>query len=161
ASPLSPPSLHDALPILLPANPRPDMPQQFDLKAFLANLTQKPGVYRMYDAKDTLLYVGKARNLKRRVSSYFTKSAKDAKTMALVDVVARAEVTVTNTETGALILENTLIKKHRPRYSILLRDDKSYPYILLSGHEYPRMSFYRGARVKHGRLFGPFPGAHA
>ncbi|HEX6930175.1 MAG TPA: excinuclease ABC subunit UvrC [Gammaproteobacteria bacterium] len=133
----------------------------FDLNAFLRNLTQKPGVYRMYDAKDALLYVGKARNLKRRVSSYFQKTAKDAKTMALVELIGRVEVTVTNTETEALILENNLIKKHRPRYNILLRDDKSYPYIHLSEHEYPRMSFYRGARVKNGRLFGPFPGAHA
>ncbi|HEX7029168.1 MAG TPA: excinuclease ABC subunit UvrC [Gammaproteobacteria bacterium] len=135
--------------------------QNFDLNAFLRNLTQKPGVYRMYDAKDTLLYVGKARNLRRRVSSYFQKTAKDAKTMALVELIARVEVTVTNTETEALILENNLIKQHRPRYNILLRDDKSYPYIYLSEHEYPRMSFYRGARVKQGRLFGPFPGAHA
>ncbi|HEX7046493.1 MAG TPA: excinuclease ABC subunit UvrC [Gammaproteobacteria bacterium] len=137
------------------------MQPDFDQKTFLQTLTQRPGVYRMYDAKDTLLYVGKARNLKRRVSSYFSKSAKDAKTMALVELIARVEVTVTNTETEALILENNLIKQHRPRYNILLRDDKSYPWIYLSDHEYPRMSFYRGARPKKGRLFGPFPGAHA
>lgn len=133
----------------------------FDLKAFLSNLTQKPGVYRMYDAKGTLLYVGKARNLKRRVSSYFQKTAKDAKTMALVAQIARVEVSITNTETEALILENNLIKEHRPRYNIVLRDDKSYPYIYLSEHEFPRMSFYRGARVKKGRLFGPYPGAQS
>lgn len=137
------------------------MQPDFDQKTFLQTLTQRPGVYRMYDAKGTLLYVGKARNLKRRVSSYFSKSAKDAKTMALVELITRVEVTVTNTETEALILENNLIKQHRPRYNILLRDDKSYPWIYLSEHEYPRMSFYRGARPKKGRLFGPFPGAHA
>lgn len=133
----------------------------FDLDIFLRNLTQKPGVYRMYNAAGTILYVGKARNLKRRVSSYFQKTAKDAKTMALVGQIERVEVTVTNTETEALILENNLIKEHRPRYNILLRDDKSYPYIYLSDHEFPRMSFYRGARVKKGRLFGPYPSAHA
>ncbi len=133
----------------------------FDLNAFLRNLTQRPGVYRMYDAKGELLYVGKARNLRRRVSSYFQKTAKDAKTMALVSLIDHVEVTVTNTETEALILENNLIKQHRPRYNILLRDDKSYPYIYLSEHEFPRMTFYRGARPKKGRVFGPFPNAQA
>lgn len=133
----------------------------FDLNAFLRNLTQRPGVYRMYDAAGALLYVGKARNLKRRVSSYFQKTAKDAKTMALVSLINHVEVTITNTETEALILENNLIKQHRPHYNILLRDDKSYPYIYLSDHEYPRMTFYRGPRRKSGRLFGPFPSAQA
>lgn len=133
----------------------------FDLKSFLKSLTSRPGVYRMFDAKDDVIYVGKAKSLKRRVSSYFQKAAKDAKTMALVDAVARVDVTVTNTETEALLLESNLIKQFKPRYNILLRDDKSYPYIHLNDHEFPRISFYRGVRRKQGRFFGPYPSAAA
>ncbi|MDX1455810.1 MAG: excinuclease ABC subunit UvrC [Gammaproteobacteria bacterium] len=139
----------------------PAFDRDFDLAAFLKTLTQHPGVYRMFDAKGDVIYVGKAKNLKRRVSSYFQKTAKDAKTMALVAAVGKVDVTVTNTETEALILEANLIKQFRPRYNILLRDDKSYPYIHLNDHEYPRISFYRGARKKKGQFFGPYPSAGA
>lgn len=133
----------------------------FDPKAFLATLTTRPGVYRMYDADGSLLYVGKAGNLKKRVSSYFRRSVNTAKTLAMMQQVANVEVTVTSTETEALILENNLIKEHRPRYNILLRDDKSYPYIRLSDHTYPRVYFYRGKPTRKGRLFGPFPSVQA
>ncbi len=104
----------------------------FDSAAFLKSLTGKPGVYRMLDAQGTVLYVGKARNLKKRVASYFQKTASDSKTQSLMEQVDNIEVTVTHTETEALILESTLIKQHKPRYNILLRDDKSYPYLLLT-----------------------------
>ena len=137
------------------------MTQEFDAKAFLKTLTSRPGVYRMLDSEGKILYVGKAKNLKNRVSTYFQKSVNTAKTIAMVQQVADVEVTVTNTETEALILENNLIKEHRPRYNILLRDDKSYPFIRLSDHEFPRMHFYRGNRTKKGKLFGPFPSAHS
>ncbi len=134
----------------------------FDPQAFLATLTHRPGVYRMYDADDALLYVGKARDLRNRVGTYFQGRATDAKTMALKARIARCEVTVTHTETEALLLENELIKAHRPRFNILLRDDKSYPYIHLSTqHEFPRLSFYRGPRRGPGQYFGPYPSAGA
>ena len=133
----------------------------FDSKAFLKNLTSRPGVYRMYDATDQVIYVGKARNLKKRVSSYFQKRDSSPKTRALVSNIRRIEVTVTHTENEALILENTLIKAHRPRYNILLRDDKSYPYIFLSDDPFPSLSFHRGRRGKQGRYFGPYPSATA
>ncbi len=130
---------------------------EFDHKAFLGSLTTGPGVYRMLSAQGDILYVGKARNLKRRVASYFRKNHDSPKTRALMVQVERVEVTVTHTETEALILENNLIKAHRPRYNVLMRDDKSYPYIHLSGHTYPRLSFYRGTRREKGRFFGPYP----
>lgn len=134
----------------------------FDPKAFLNNLTQRPGVYRMLDEQGTILYVGKARNLKKRVSSYFRSNVADPKTRALVKQICGIEVTVTNTEGEALLLENNLIKEHRPRYNILLRDDKSYPYIYLSRQDdFPRLSFYRGSRKEKGRYFGPYPSAGA
>ncbi|MDX1594598.1 MAG: excinuclease ABC subunit UvrC [Gammaproteobacteria bacterium] len=135
----------------------------FDLDGFLATLTTRPGVYRMFDAADAVLYVGKARNLKRRVSSYFRRGAvHDAKTARLLEQVTRVEVTVTHTENEALILENQLIKSLRPRYNVLLRDDKSYPYIhLTEGEPFPRLAFHRGARDGRGRYFGPFPSAGA
>jgi len=125
-------------------------------------LPESPGVYRMLDAEGTVIYVGKARSLKRRVSSYFTRSAQGAKTHAMVAQVADIQVTLTHTEAEALILENNLIKELRPRYNVLLRDDKSYPYIYVSTHQdYPRLSFYRGSRKGPGRYFGPFPSASA
>jgi len=130
---------------------------EFDHKAFLASLGTGPGVYRMLSEDGTILYVGKARNLKRRVASYFQKNPDSPKTRALMRQVHRVEVTVTHTETEALILENNLIKAHRPRYNVLMRDDKSYPYIHLSDHQYPRLSFYRGRRKEKGRFFGPYP----
>jgi len=133
----------------------------FDPAAVLAHLTHRPGVYRMLDAAGTVIYVGKARDLKRRVTSYFQGSrAHDAKTIAMVRTVAGIEVTVTRTEVEALMLEYNLIKEHRPRFNVMLRDDKSYPYILLeTGHKFPRLSFYRGPRTSKGRLFGPYPNA--
>jgi excinuclease ABC subunit C len=134
----------------------------FDLDAFLNQLTSRPGVYRMLDAAGGTLYVGKARNLKRRVSGYFTRSATDAKTQALVGQVARIEVTVTQTEDEALLLESNLIKAQRPRYNVVFRDDKSYPYLFLSGnHPFPRLAFHRGAQRLPGRYFGPYPNAGA
>ncbi|WKE67273.1 excinuclease ABC subunit UvrC [Gallaecimonas kandeliae] len=133
----------------------------FDHKAFLKHLTSQPGVYRMFDVDGTVIYVGKAKDLKKRVSSYFTRSQHSAKTVALVANIANIEVTVTNTETEALILENHLIKAHRPKYNVLLRDDKGYPYILVSGHQHPRIAVHRGARREKGDYFGPYPSAGA
>ena len=134
----------------------------FDGKAFARTLTDRPGVYRMLDQRGTVIYVGKARNLKRRVSSYFNRTHTDRKTAALVSQICGIEVTITNTEAEALILENNLIKELKPRYNVLLRDDKSYPYIYLSTHqEFPRLALYRGSRRAPGRYFGPFPSAPA
>lgn len=134
---------------------------EFDIKAFLASLTERPGVYRMINQSDEVIYVGKAKNLKRRVSSYFVKQ-QAIKTQAMVEQVVRIEVTVTDTESEALILENTLIKRLNPRYNVLFRDDKSYPYLFVStGKAYPALSFHRGAKRRVGRYFGPFPNAGA
>ncbi len=131
-------------------------------RSFLRKLSAGPGVYRMLAEDGTVLYVGKAKNLKRRVSSYYRKSGLTAKTMALMDQADKVEVTLTRTETEALILENNLIKHHRPRYNVLLRDDKSYPWIFVSTqHEFPRLVFHRGARRAKGRYFGPFPSTTA
>ena len=138
------------------------MADPFDLDAFLRTLTHRPGVYRMLDAKHKVLYVGKARDLKKRVATYFQKSVNEAKTAALVAQVARIEVTVTHTEAEALLLEHTLIKQHRPRYNVVLRDDKSYPYIYATlDQRFPRLRFHRGARKGRGRYFGPYPNAGA
>jgi excinuclease ABC subunit C len=134
----------------------------FDPKAYVATLPQRPGVYRMYDGTGELLYVGKAARLRDRVGSYFAGRPNTLKLDALIQRVARIEVTVTPSEAEALLLESNLIKAHRPRYNIALRDDKSYPYILCAGgHEYPRLVFYRGPRPAGSRLFGPFPSASA
>ena len=139
----------------------------FNPKTFLATLTNSPGVYCMLDNAGTILYVGKARHLKQRVASYFTTSIQSPKTRALILLVANVEVTVTHTENEALILENTLIKTHQPRYNILLRDDKSYPYIQLSAHPFPRLSLHRAAKPSQlpkrgkGRYFGPYPHVRA
>jgi len=134
----------------------------FDSKAFLKTLTGKPGIYRMLDGDNKVLYVGKARNLKKRVASYFSRSQLGPKTQAMVAQVKGVEVTVTHTENEALILENNLIKSLKPRYNILLRDDKSYPYIFLSENdEYARISYHRGAKRAKGRYFGPYPSAGA
>ncbi|MDX1796430.1 MAG: excinuclease ABC subunit UvrC [Hydrogenovibrio sp.] len=132
------------------------------MQSFLKNLTERPGVYQMIDANDTIIYVGKAKNLKKRVSSYFKKRHDEIKTEAMVAQIARIEVTITDTEPEALILENTLIKRHKPRYNILFRDDKSYPYIFVStGKKFPSLSYHRGAKRKVGQYFGPFPNASA
>ena len=134
----------------------------FDHKAFLKALTTRPGVYQMYDADHKLLYVGKARNLKNRVGSYFRASGLTEKTMALVARIQEIQVTVTSTEVDALLLEHNLIKSHQPPYNILLRDDKSYPYIFLSSEDkYPRLSLHRGAKRRKGQYFGPYPSAGA
>ncbi|MBH78925.1 MAG: excinuclease ABC subunit C [Gammaproteobacteria bacterium] len=134
----------------------------FDSEAFLATLTKKPGVYRMLGADADVLYVGKARNLKSRVTSYFRASGLASKTMALVAKIRDIEVTVTNSETEALLLEQSLIKRERPPYNVVLRDDKSYPYIHLTDHaHFPRLTFHRGSKRKRGQYFGPFPSAGA
>lgn len=134
---------------------------EFDPKHFVSNLTTRPGVYRMYDVKGELLYVGKAKNLKNRVASYFRVTGLTTKTMALVSRIHTIEIAVTKSETEALLLEQTLIKQHRPPYNILLRDDKSYPYILLSNHPHPALLFRRGDKTDKGTLFGPFPSGSA
>jgi excinuclease ABC subunit C len=133
----------------------------FDSAAFLKNLTSRPGVYSMIDDTGTVIYVGKAKNLKKRVSSYFRKTGLTAKTRVMVAQIAAIETTVTHTENEALILENNLIKELMPRYNILLRDDKSYPYLFISGDSFPRLSVHRGAKRKAGRYFGPYPSAGA
>ncbi|MBD3649212.1 MAG: excinuclease ABC subunit C, partial [Pseudomonadales bacterium] len=135
---------------------------EFDAGTFLKNLTARPGVYRMLDESGKTLYVGKAKNLRNRVSSYFRGKAVDTKTMALVRQVSNVETTVTGSETEALLLEQSLIKELSPPYNILLRDDKSYPYIYLSSEDqWPRLAFHRGAQKKKGRYFGPFPSAYS
>ena len=135
---------------------------EFDHKAFLKTLTTRPGVYQMYDTGHKLLYVGKARNLKNRVGSYFRASGLTDKTMALVARIHEIQVTVTTTEVDALLLEHNLIKTQQPPYNILLRDDKSYPYIFLSSEDqYPRLSLHRGAKRRKGQYFGPYPSAGA
>ncbi len=138
-----------------------DNQETFDIQGFLQTLTTRPGVYRMLDREGKIIYVGKARNLKRRVSSYFQRRDDSPKTRSLVTHIRSIEVTVTQTEGEALLLENNLIKKHRPRYNVLLRDDKSYPYIFLSDGPFPRLGFHRGRRRAKGRYFGPFPNASA
>ena len=132
----------------------------FDHKCFLSTLTHRPGVYRMIGGEGQILYVGKARDLAKRVGSYFTRAGNKRIAM-MVSQIADIEITATHTEAEALILENHLIKEHRPRYNVLLRDDKSYPYIYLSGGEFPRLTFHRGARNRKGRYFGPYPSSGA
>jgi len=133
----------------------------FDASSFLTNLTHRAGVYQMFDEAGELIYVGKAKNLKQRVSSYFRARGLNDKTLALVARISKIEIIVTQSETEALILEQTLIKKHRPQYNILLKDDKSYPYIYISKHKFPLLAYKRGQKVKSGQYFGPFPNAYA
>lgn len=137
------------------------MSAPFDSSAFLATCSGRPGVYRMFDGEGRLLYVGKAKNLKKRLSSYFRKTGQAPKTAALVARIAQIETTITANETEALLLEQTLIKEWRPPYNILLRDDKSYPYVFLSDGEFPRLGIHRGAKKAKGRYFGPYPSALA
>lgn len=133
----------------------------FDHKNFLKNLTTQPGVYRMYNHKDEVIYVGKAKNLKNRVSSYFRKQVDSIKTRSLVKQIVSMDVTVVNSETEAFILENNYIKQFKPRYNVLLRDDKSYPFIFLSEHRHPRLTSHRGPKKRQGEYFGPYPSAWA
>lgn len=137
------------------------MSEVFDASAFLATCSGRPGVYRMFDADARLLYVGKAKNLKKRLASYFRKSGLAPKTAALVSRIAQVETTITANETEALLLEQNLIKEWRPPYNILLRDDKSYPYVFLSDGQFPRLGIHRGAKKAKGRYFGPYPSAGA
>lgn len=133
--------------------------QGFDGKAVAAALPAAPGVYRMINADDGVLYVGKARALRNRVGSYFNATPKPTRIMAMLAQVARIEVTVTRSEADALLLENQLIKSLQPRYNVMLRDDKSYPFVLLTKEEWPRIAFHRGPRAIPGRYFGPYPSA--
>jgi excinuclease ABC subunit C len=135
---------------------------RFDPKSFVDSLPSRPGVYRMLDAAGEILYVGKARSLKSRVGSYFQPGNVHPKVQALIAKTANMEVTITNSDTEALLLELNLIKKHRPRFNIILRDDKSFPFLHFSmNHDFPALSLYRGSRREPGRFFGPYPSAGA
>lgn len=139
-----------------------DEAHSFDLENFLETLTQRPGVYRMLDERGEVIYVGKAKNLRKRVGSYFSSRDASPKQRAMVGRIRSIDVSVTHTEAEALLLESQLIKRHKPRYNITLRDDKSYPSIYVSTHQdFPRLSFHRGAKAKQGRYFGPYPSALA
>lgn len=133
---------------------------EFDVASFMRTVTTRPGVYRMFNANDEIIYVGKASNLKNRLSSYFQKTLDNRKTQALVSHICNVQTTVTDSAADALLLEQNLIKEHRPRYNVVLRDDKSYPYIYIStAADYPRLSYQRGARKAKGKYIGPYPSA--
>lgn len=134
----------------------------FSPQAFLKTVSSEPGVYRMFNDRQTVIYVGKAKNLKKRLSSYFSSGQKHPKTLALVNHIANIEVTVTFTETEALILEHNFIKQYKPKYNVLLRDDKSYPYLFLSDHKHPQLTLVRAQnRKRKGTYFGPYPSGGA
>ncbi|MBV7263660.1 excinuclease ABC subunit UvrC [Photobacterium sp. WH24] len=137
------------------------MSETFDAKSFLKSVTNQPGVYRMYDQAGDVIYVGKAKDLKKRLASYFRVQVSSEKTRALVRNICKIDVTVTHTETEALILEHNYIKQYLPKYNVLLRDDKSYPYIFLSGQHHPKLAVHRGAKKRKGEYFGPYPDSGA
>ena len=138
------------------------MTKKFDHKKFLSTISIKPGVYQMLDSSSKVIYVGKARNLKNRIASYFRNSGLESKTLKMVEKIQSIEISITRSETEALLLEQSLIKTYRPFYNIQLRDDKSYPYIRLTSKDtYPRLTFYRGSRKVEGKLFGPYPSANS
>ena len=136
--------------------------KKIDIKSFLSYLTHRPGVYQMLDEKGKILYVGKAKDLKKRVTSYFRTKSHNSRIALLVEKIHDISVVVTHSENEALLLECNLIKQHQPKFNVLFRDDKSYPYIYLSAHpEYPSLSAYRGVRKRKGRYFGPYPSSQA
>ncbi|MGI2014633.1 excinuclease ABC subunit UvrC [Shewanella oncorhynchi] len=137
------------------------MSNEFNAQSFLRTVSSSAGVYRMYDVKNDVIYVGKAKDLKKRLTSYFRKNLGNVKTQALVSHIHHIDVTLTHSETDALLLENDYIKQYMPKYNVLLRDDKSYPYILLSQHEHPRLAYHRGPQREKGHYFGPYPNGGA
>jgi len=138
-----------------------EQPSNFDHEAFLNSVTEQAGVYRMYNHEQTVIYVGKAKQLKKRLASYFRQDVGSVKTRALVKQICAIDVTVTHTEGEALILENNYIKKYQPKYNILLRDDKSYPYLLITDHKHPKLGLHRGGKRIKGDYFGPYPSVGA
>jgi excinuclease ABC subunit C len=140
---------------------QPSTPEEFNSHHFLKTVPHKPGVYCMVNQDDEILYVGKAKDLKNRVSSYFRTPLVNARIWSMVKQIQDVRLTITSTEAEALLLESNLIKKHLPRYNILLRDDKGYPYLYLSNHPFPRLRFHRGGRKGKGKYFGPYPSSGA